>query len=170
MASTTRAEADGGFQVMKRMEEEYERSNPAYFIQVLGSESRMVLRLHAVCALADVGDDSAVPALAKVLKNDQDPLLRHEAAFSLGQMGLQSGISALIDATLNDPSDIVRHEAAAALGSIGNQSAREALEKALRDPSPLVSGSAKASLYNLDYLKDQMAQKSTEPSRNIIRP
>ncbi len=167
---TTRIATEEGFDVMKRMEEEYKEENPAYFIQIVGSQSPMVLRLHAVCALADVGDKSAVPSLAHVLKSDPDPLLRHEAAFSLGQMGLHSGIPPLIDATLNDPSDIVRHEAAAALGSIGNQSAREALEKALRDPSDLVSGSARASLYNLDYLRSESEREYSESARNPIRP
>jgi HEAT repeat protein len=159
-----------GFEVMKRMEEEYKRESPGYFIQIINSKSTMVLRLHAVCALADVGDELAVPTLAKVLKSDPDPLLRHEAAFSLGQMGLQSGIPPLIDAMLKDSSDIVRHEAAAALGSIGNQSAHEALKQALNDPSDLVSGSARASLYNLDYLQNEMNQQTTNTARNPIRP
>lgn len=157
------------FEKMRRMEEEYEKGNPAYFIQILRTEKLMVLRLHAITALANIGDETAVPALAEVLKNDSDPLLRHEAAFSLGQMGIQPGIPHLIDATLHDPSDIVRHEAAAALGSIGNQTAREALTQALDDPSPLVSGSAKASLYNLNYLKSQM-RESSNSGRNQIRP
>lgn len=152
------------------MESEYEHGNPAYFIKVLASERPMVLRLHAVCALADVGDESAIPALSQVLKSDPNPLLRHEAAFSLGQIGLQPGIQALISAMLNDSSDLVRHEAAAALGSIGNQSGRDALQKALGDPSELVSGSAEASLYNLDYLKQQSEQKRSDSARNQIRP
>ncbi len=168
---TTNIESrDEGFEIMRRMDEEYKNEKPAYFIQIIGSKRPMVLRLHAVCALADVGDESAIPSLAQVLKSDPDPLLRHEAAFSLGQMGLHSGIPSLIDATLNDPSDIVRHEAAAALGSIGNQSAREALEKALRDPSDLVSGSARASLYNLDYLRKESKEQATNSARNPIRP
>ncbi len=161
---------EDGFQVMRKMEEAYEREKPSYFIKVLESRKPMVLRLHAVCALADIGDESAINALARVLKVDPDPLLRHEAAFSLGQLGLQPGIPHLIDAALNDPSDIVRHEAAAALGSIGNQSARHALMQASKDPSDLVSGSAKASLYNLDYLKHQIEQQSMDSRRNPIRP
>lgn len=168
--STSIQSGEEGFEVMKRMEEEYKKQKSSYFVQVIKSNSPMVLRLHAVCALADVGDESAITALARVLKSDADPLLRHEAAFSLGQMGLQPGIPHLIDATLNDPSDIVRHEAAAALGSIGSQSARHALTQASKDPSELVSGSAKASLYNLDYLKHQIEEQSTKPPRNPIRP
>ncbi len=163
------SEADG-FHVMWKMEQEYEREKPFYFIKILESKKPMVLRLHAVCALADVGDESAIEALAQVLKSDPDPLLRHEAAFSLGQMGLKPGIPLLIDAALNDPSDIVRHEAAAALGSIGNQSARAALIQASKDPSKLVSGSAKASLYNLDYLQNQLEKKFTDTRRNPIKP
>ncbi len=170
MPSTLQEDSKEGFESMKKMEAEYAKGDPAYFIHVLKSERSMVLRLHAVTALANIGDDTAVPALAEVLKTDPDPLLRHEAAFSLGQMGIQPGIPHLIDATLHDLSDIVRHEAAAALGSIGNQTAREALTQALNDPSPLVSGSARASLYNLDYLKSQMKQESPESARNPIKP
>lgn len=168
--STSIQDGEEVFAVMKRMEDEYKKEKPTYFIEIIKSNSSMVLRLHAVCALADVGDESAIPALAQVLKSDSDPLLRHEAGFSLGQMGLESGIPPLIDAMLNDPSDIVRHEAAAALGSIGRQSAREALQRATKDPSELVSGSARASLYNLDYLKHQIERLSADSNRNPIRP
>src|SRR5712692_2866545 len=169
MTTSIQSEEEG-FEVMKRMEEEYKKEKPSYFIQIVKSDSPMVLRLHAVCALADVGDESAVSPLAQVLKSDPDPLLRHEAAFSLGQMGLQSGIPPLIDAMFTDSSDIVRHEAAAALGSIGNQTAHEALKQAMNDPSDLVSGSARASLYNLDYLQKEIKRQSAESERNPIRP
>ncbi len=155
--------------MMRRMEEAFQQKNPEYFIHVLDTANRMVLRLHAVCALAEIGDESVVLILSRILKSENDPLIRHEAAFSLGQIGLKSGIPALEDAMLNDVSDIVRHEAAAALGSLGAESARPSLEKALSDSSELVAGSAKASLYNLDYLRHEKDQTETL-ARNMIRP
>jgi Pyruvate/2-oxoacid:ferredoxin oxidoreductase delta subunit len=48
---------------------------------------------------------------------------------------------------------IVRHEAAAALGSIGSASAEATLTKALADKAEIVKNSAKASLFNIEFLK-----------------
>jgi deoxyhypusine monooxygenase len=112
-----------------------------------------VLRVHAVCILAEVGGEKCIPTLADVLFHDPDPLVRHEAAFSLGQIGLSAAIEALETAVLSDPDPIVRHESAAALGSIGSPSAESTLSKALLDKDEIVSNSARASLFNIEFLK-----------------
>jgi len=135
------------------MEEEYENKNASFFNQVLSEEPALVVRVHAVTVLSEIGDESSVAVLGDVMKNDPSPLIRHECAFSLGQMGLKSSVPYLIDAALNDPSEIVRHEAAAALGAVGDESARETLLKASKDESEEVRGSALASIFNLDFLK-----------------
>lgn len=140
------------FAILEGMEEKYESKDPSFFNRVLTDEPSLVVRVHAVTVLSEIGDESSVPVLADVMKRDPSPLMRHEAAFSLGQMGLTSAVPYLIDAALNDPSEIVRHESAAALGAIGDESAREALEKASKDESAEVRGSAVASLFNLDFL------------------
>ena len=75
-------------EVMEGMEEAWRRKDEAYFVGVLAKEPSLVLRVHAVCILAEVGGAKSVPALADVLLHDPDPLVRHEAAFSLGQIGL----------------------------------------------------------------------------------
>ena len=141
-------------EIMKRMEEEYEKKNEKFFIDVIKSEPSLVLRVHAVTILADLGTEAAVPALSDVVMHDPDPLVKHEAAFTLGQMGLESGVPALEKAARYDPEPIVRHESAAALGSIGNQKAKTTLEAALKDPDELVRNSAAASLFNLKFLRD----------------
>lgn len=141
------------FELLGKMEEEYEKKNADFFNKVLSEEVSLVVRVHAVTVLSEIGDDSSVPVLGDVMKNDPSSLIRHEAAFSLGQMGLRSSVPYLIDAALNDSSEIVRHESAAALGGIGDESARKALVKATNDPSEEVRGSALASLFNLDFLK-----------------
>ena len=143
---------DRAFKLLGRMEEEYESKNPAFFNKVLKEQSALVLRVHAVTVLSEIGDESSVPVLADVMKKDPSSLIRHECAFSLGQMGLKSAVPYLIDAALNDPSEIVRHESAAALGAIGDESSRAALVKASKDTSEEVRGSALASLFNLDFL------------------
>ena len=140
--------------VMKAMEEEYRKENEQFFIDVLTNEPSLVLRVHAVTILAELGGEAAVPVLSDIVLHDPDPLVKHEAAFTLGQMGLASGVPALEEAVRNDREPIVRHESAAALGSIGHQSARGTLEAALNDADELVRNSAAASLFNLKFLKE----------------
>ena len=139
--------------VMRNMEDAFSRKDESVFIQVLKREPSLVLRVHAVCILAEVGAEKCVPVLADVLFHDPDPLVRHEAAFSLGQIGITAANEALEKAVLTDRDPIVRHEAAAALGSIGSASAEKTLRKALSDKAEIVSNSARASLFNIEFLK-----------------
>ena len=139
--------------VMEKMEEAYQKRDEAYFVKVLNTESSLVLRVHAVCILAEVGGENSTETLADVLLHDADPLVRHEAAFSLGQIGLSKANGPLERAVMTDPEAIVRHEAAAALGSIGNPSAKKVLRLALEDRDEIVRNSARTSLFNLDFLK-----------------
>ena len=139
--------------LMKAMEEEFGRGRPDYFLRVIEEEQSLVLRLHAVCILAQVGGQESVPTLAYVLPNDSDPLVRHEAPFSLGEIGYASAAPPLERAHQSDPDPIVRHEAAVALGSIRSQTSRTALQGALADGDEIVRNSARASLFNLDFLR-----------------
>jgi deoxyhypusine monooxygenase len=143
--------------VMWGMEEAWNRKDESFFVKVLQKEPSLVLRVHAVCILAEVGGEKSVPALADVLLHDPDPLVRHEAAFSLGQIGLSEGNVALAEAVINDKDPIVRHESAAALGSVGSADSQEVLTKALADPDEMVRNSAKASLFNIRFLKQYSA-------------
>ncbi len=52
-----------------------------------GWRGKSTLQRNAVIALGNSGDADAVPALARVLKNDSRPLLRLHAAWALGQLG-----------------------------------------------------------------------------------
>ena len=139
--------------VMKGMEEAWEGKDESYFVHVLQTEPSLVLRVHAVCILAEVGGEKSVPTLSDVLLHDPDPLVRHEAAFSLGQMGFSQGNKALAEAVINDRDPIVRHESAAALGSVGSQDSEAVLTMALSDSDEMVRNSAKASLFNIRFLK-----------------
>jgi HEAT repeat protein len=156
---------DKEFEVLEGMEEKYDSKDAKYFNKVLQEEPSLVVRVHAVTVLSEIGDESSVPVLADVMKKDPSPLIRHEAAFSLGQMGLKSAVPYLVDAALTDPSEIVRHESAAALGAIGDEKAREALEKASEDPSDEVRGSAIASLFNLDFLSYSKTRKTKDAEK-----
>jgi HEAT repeat protein len=139
--------------VMTKMEDAFSRHDESYFIEVLRNEPSLVLRVHAVCILAEVGGGACVPALSDVLLHDPDPLVRHEAAFSLGQIGDPQGNKTLAKAVIEDHDPIVRHEAAAALGSIGSPGSEVVLKKALADGDELVRNSAKSSLFNIEFLK-----------------
>jgi deoxyhypusine monooxygenase len=162
--STVVDDESHAMQVMKGMEEAWESKDESYFIGVLKKEPSLVLRVHAVCILAEVGGAKSVPALADVLLNDPDPLVRHEAAFSLGQIGFSEGNRALAEAVLNDRDPIVRHESAAALGSVGSADSENVLTKALSDTDEMVRNSAKASLFNIRFLK-QYSPGSTAGER-----
>lgn len=144
---------DRAFEIFSQMEEEYEKRNPEFFNKILLEEPALVVRVHAVTVLSEIGDENSIPVLGDVMKHDPSSLIRHECAFSMGQMGLKSAVPYLIDAALSDSSEIVRHESAAALGAIGDEKARIALLEASQDQSEEVRGSAIASLFNLDYLK-----------------
>ncbi len=146
--------------VMKGMEEAWSRKDESYFVMVLKTEPSLVLRVHAVCILAEVGGSGCVETLSDVLRNDPDPLVRHEAAFSLGQIGLPEGNRALALAVRKDPDSIVRHESAAAIGSIGSPDSESVLTEALDDKDEIVRNSAKASLFNIKFLKTYSAGPS----------
>jgi len=146
--------------VMKGMEDAFQRKDESYFVKVLQTEPSLVLRVHAVCILAEVGGEKSVPTLSDVLLHDPDPLVRHEAAFSLGQIGNAEGNVALAEAVIEDKDPIVRHESAAALGSVGSAESEDVLTKALSDKDEMVRNSARASLFNIRFLKQYSASST----------
>jgi HEAT repeat protein len=147
-------------EIMKAMEDAFQRKDESYFVKVLRTEASLVLRVHAVCILAEVGGEKSVPTLSDVLLHDPDPLVRHEAAFSLGQIGNPEGNLALAEAVIGDKDPIVRHESAAALGSVGSAESEDVLDKALADEEEMVRNSAKTSLFNIRFLKHYSAGSS----------
>lgn len=154
------------FETLEKMEWAFSKGDIAHFENVLDGRPSIVLRIHAVCMLADMKNESAIPLLSKALREDPSPLVRHEAAFAMGQLEFKSGIPALLDAMVNDDSVLVRHESAVALGSIGDERAREALVRTLGDPDEDVRLSAECALADLDFLKRLRSRtESTVKSR-----
>lgn len=146
------------FPLLEQMEHEFQRKNEQFFIDVLSKPQSLLIRIHAICILAEIGSEQCIPALAKVLRDDSSPLSRHEAAFTMGQLGLKPAVPALLEALRDDPSPIVRHESAVALGSIGDQTTREPLKTALDDSDEDVRVSALLALADLDFLQS-LAEK-----------
>lgn len=140
------------FGTLEQMEWAFSKGNLSVFKKLLDSKPSILLRVHAVCMLADMKNEEAVPFLCKALHEDPSPLVRHEAAFSLGQLGFKSAVQALLKAMREDVSILVRHESAVALGSIGDERARDGLSKTLGDADEDVRLSAEVALADLDFL------------------
>ncbi len=150
------------FETLEKMEWAFSKGEVDFFRIVLDGRPSLLLRIHAVCMLADMKDERAVPALCETLKQDPSPLVRHEAAFSLGQLEFKSAVPALLEAMANDESVLVRHESAVALGSIGEETARSGLHDRLRDPDEDVRLSAEIALADLDFLKRLRARTTRQ--------
>ncbi len=147
------ADYSNDFERLEKMEWAFSKKDVNHFRLVLESRPSLFLRIHAVCMLADLKDENAVPPLAKVLREDESPLVRHEAAFVLGQLGFKSSIPSLMEAMSRDESVLVRHESAVALGSIGDESAKDGLERTVKDLDEDVRYSAEIALADLAFLK-----------------
>lgn len=159
--TTTIPDHSSDFDTLEKMEWAFSKGDTFYFQKILDSKPSIVLRVHAVCMLADMNSEAAIPLLADALRKDPSPLVRHEAAFAMGQLEFKSAVPALIDAMANDESVLVRHESAVALGSIGDERAREGLIGRLGDSDEDVRLSAECALADLDFLK--RLRSRTEP-------
>ncbi|HZD13341.1 MAG TPA: HEAT repeat domain-containing protein [Candidatus Binatus sp.] len=149
---TVAADYSKDFETLEKMEWAFSRKDVDHFRSVLDDRPSLFIRVHAVCMLADLKDERAVPPLARVLRDDSSPLIRHEAAFVLAQLGFKSAVVSLIEAMEKDESVLVRHESAVALGSIGDERARISLEKAVGDSDEDVRYSAEIALADLAFL------------------
>ena len=93
---------DGDLNKLVECDKAFERKDLGFFITLLQQDESISVRTRCVCILADIGDNSVVPILSEMLKNDETPLVRHEAAFTLGQLGFSQCIAYLIEAMLTD--------------------------------------------------------------------
>ncbi len=143
------------YESLRRLEDAFERKDVSYFVSFLKESGTLplLLRVHSVCMLEHIGDESVVPELCRILNEDSSPLTRHEAAFTLGQLGYNSAVPMLVEAMLKDPSPIVRHESAVALSSLGDVTVMPQLEKAIADHDEDVANSALIAFEYLGYLR-----------------
>jgi len=116
----------------------------------------------AAVALGQIGDESAVIALASTLapqlsapakskrKREENPFVLRAAAVALGQIKTRAGVPALVSAVNDDKVAYdVRREAARSLGLIGDPSAIPALQSASLSGDPFLSQLAHESLRKL---------------------
>jgi len=110
-------------------------------VEQLRTDKKDSVRAAAAVALGQIGDESAVLALAEVLstttasgkkgKTKKNEFILRAAAHSLGEIGSRAGVPALIEALSNDYlAGDVRREAARSLGLIGDPAAIPVLRSA----------------------------------------
>src|SRR5262249_17848867 len=79
------------------------------------ADSSLLVRAAAATSLGDIGDSSAVGALASRLASDKEDFVRKAAAYALGQLSGSESTKALV-AALKDREPEVRGAAAVSLG------------------------------------------------------
>ena len=114
-------------------------------VMAMKSEDNYI-RLNAVSALGEVGDERAVEALAAICLRDPYYPVRFEAAESLRKVGDNRAAGILAD-SLVDNDRTVRLRAAEALGKIGDRRAISALSVAMEDKDDAVRAAAMCSAW-----------------------
>jgi HEAT repeat protein len=139
--------------------ETHSRAAVQPLVELLTTEKESSVRAAAVAALGEIGEESAVPALAHVLsglspnkksKKREDDFTMRSAAQALGKIRSRAGVEPLIAALTNETNSLdVRRASAEALGLIGDSSATSALEAAVAAQDPYLSEAARAALRRL---------------------
>ena len=107
-----------------------------------------VVRQFVPIALGQIGHESGVPVLAKLVE-DTDPVVRWHVAVALGDIGHVSGVEILVK-LLNDEIPFVRAHTAIALSEIGDKSGYPYFEQLIKDEVERVANISKASLETLN--------------------
>ena len=110
------------------------------------------IRLNAVSALGEVGDERASDVLVAICLHDIYYPVRFEASESLKRTGDKRAVSLLSDA-LRDKDPVVRLHSVEALGKIGDRRAMNALQMAMEDADDAVRNAALASLGKMGDLR-----------------
>jgi hypothetical protein len=111
-----------------------ETTDPAaapLFLSVVNDENKQT-RLMAIQGLGRVRSAEAVPALAGLIRGDEDEMIALNAVMALKSIGGSSTFPALVQATRHRAA-FIRRDAAIALGAVGDRSVLPALERLLQD-------------------------------------
>ena len=103
------------------------------------------IRLAAIMALGEGGEEAAVEPINQILTRDY-PLIRKSAAFALGKIGSDRAVGALLKEMKASEEEQVRSSAAISLGKIGSEESIPYLIERLRDKKADVRGSAALAL------------------------
>ena len=91
--------------------------------------------------------------MAWVLEYDDNSVVKHEVCFQIAARNMRNKIPNLVSAALNDKTGLTRHEALESLGLMRAFESMDLITKALDDPNPDVSTTAKFVLKRLNRLK-----------------
>lgn len=111
-----------------------------------------IARKNAAWALGALGNRSAIPLLARTLR-DAEPAVRGRGAWALGALDSSEAVPALVEA-LKDTDPGVREQVAWALGAIGDRRAVDGLIGALADSA---AGVRKQAAWALGAISDKRA-------------
>jgi HEAT repeat protein len=113
-------------------------------------DKEMEVRGAAAVALGQCGDAAPIEPLLGAL-SDKSEFVRAQAARALGAAGRGAAVAVarLVTLITSDPDQEVRRQAAVALGLIGEKAALPALERASRDPDPLLSNAAREAINHI---------------------
>lgn len=127
---------------------EVAEANPVIInlIKALDESKNTSAKIEICWLLGEIGDTSAIPALAK-FQQDEDKYLRSSALSALSKMGDKSLIFTLPDTINNKDENLtVRLSAVKALGKLGDISARPILIQTLSNEDELIRREAAFSL------------------------
>ncbi|KAH9415430.1 hypothetical protein DERP_010286 [Dermatophagoides pteronyssinus] len=132
-------------------------------------QKSMAIRFRALFTLKNIGGQSAIDHIGKVLFEDDSALLKHECAYCLGQMQDVYAIeilSKVLANTMEHP--MVRHEAGEALGAIGTDECLEILENYVDDSNKDVAETAQLAVNRIKHFRNRDSDCSNGTSDHSI--
>ena len=98
--------------------------------------------------------DKVADLMVWILKNDDNGVVKHEACFQIAARNMRAKIQDLVNSAFYDKSALVKHEAIESLGLMRAFEAEEEIKKAVKDPSPDVSETARFVLKRLERVRN----------------
>jgi len=89
-----------------------------------------------------------------ILENDNNGVVKHEACFQIAARNMREKIPDLVNSAFYDKSALVKHEAIESLGLMRAFEAENEIKKAVNDPSPDVSETARFVLKRLERMRN----------------
>jgi len=98
--------------------------------------------------------DKVADLMVWILENDDNGVVKHEACFQIAARNMRKKIPNLVNSAFYDKSALVKHEAIESLGLMRAFEVENEIKKALNDPSPDVSETARFVLKRLERTRN----------------
>lgn len=112
-------------------------------------QSNAAFAILQIAIKTGIDSDGTMASALLSLVNSPDPSVRAQAVLSLGLIHANIALPQLTDLLAGDMAPDVRTAAAYGLGQIGSTASTQPLVNALRDPSELTAGAARAALVRI---------------------